>query len=355
MRERVVVVGAGIIGAVIIREILAARPETEIIAVDRDLVGSGASRRSAGLHFAAGRTERTRAMAAMSESYYQALAAGDPSLPIYPVALDAVAFGAAAPAAWGNFVHAGPIETAPTGRQAAIAQPPGASVWSVPACHYCDVEAFAARLVRDVRNAISLLEGVAVTAVREESGAVVLLLSTGETLRADKVVLAPGPWVNAPAWRALTAPLGVRVKKVVACHLDAAVDAADVAVLFPEEDAFLLPLRHRGHWLFSYTCPDWDVDPDAPPRGIDRRNLDEARAVLRRYAPELAGRLQSGRLFCDAYSPSREPIVTALGASGRIVFAGAANGSGYRLAPAIAAETVALLDDCPPAPGARAR
>lgn len=345
MGERVIVAGAGIIGSVIVKEILAARPGTEIIAIDRDLAGSGASRRSAGLHFAAGRTERTRAMAAMSERYYQSLAANDPSLPIYPVALNAVAFGAAAESARCNFVNAGPIETSPTCGKASMGQPQGASVWSVPACHYSDVGTLADRFFRDSRPAISLLEGVAVASIEEEEGATILRLSTGETLRADKLVLAPGPWVNAPAWRALIAPLGIRVKKIVAFHLDAPVDETDAAVLFPEEDAFLLPLQHRGHWLFSYTCLDWDVDPDAPPPGVNRQNLDEAQAVLRRYAPDLAGRLRSGRVFCDAYSPSRGPIVAKIGASGRIILAGAANGSGYRLAPAIAAETLRLLDN----------
>ncbi len=345
MRERVVVAGAGIIGSVIVREILAGRPGTEIVAVDRGLVGSGASRHSAGLHFAAGRTDRVRAMAEMSERYYQALAASDPSLPIHPIALHAVAFGAAAEAAWCNFVKAGPIETSPACARAAMGQPSGASVWSVPGCHYADVGDLAGQLVRGLRSTISLLEGVAVASIQEETGAALLMLSTGETLRADRLILAPGPWVNAPAWRELIAPLGIRVKKVVALHLDAPVGKEDAAVLFPEEDAFLLPLQHRGHWLFSYTCLDWDVDPDAPQPSVNRQNLDEAQAVLRRYAPELAGRLRSGRVFCDAYSPSREPIVATVGASGRVIFAGAANGSGYRLAPAIAAETLRLLDD----------
>jgi D-arginine dehydrogenase len=36
-------------------------------------------------------------------------------------------------------------------------------------------------------------------------------------------------------------------------------------------------------------------------------------------------------------------VVRALDETGRIVFAGAANGSGYRLAPAIASQAVDLL------------
>jgi hypothetical protein len=38
-----------------------------------------------------------------------------------------------------------------------------------------------------------------------------------------------------------------------------------------------------------------------------------------------------GRVFCDAFSRTGEPVV--LDRAGRVVFAGAANGSGYRLAP----------------------
>jgi glycine/D-amino acid oxidase-like deaminating enzyme len=48
-------------------------------------------------------------------------------------------------------------------------------------------------------------------------------------------------------------------------------------------------------------------------------------------------------VFCDAYSPDREPVVRALDAGARLIFAGAASGSGYRLAPAIAAECTDLL------------
>jgi glycine/D-amino acid oxidase-like deaminating enzyme len=51
----------------------------------------------------------------------------------------------------------------------------------------------------------------------------------------------------------------------------------------------------------------------------------------------------SGRVFCDAYGPDTEPLIRALDGTGRIVFSGAANGSGYRLAPAMASEAADLL------------
>jgi glycine/D-amino acid oxidase-like deaminating enzyme len=127
-------------------------------------------------------------------------------------------------------------------------------------------------------------------------------------------------------------------------------------VVFHDEDAFLLPLRHRGHFLFSYTCQEWDLDPDGPVAGLSATHLEEARASLARYAPALADASRAGRVFYDAYSPDREPRVEAVDPAGRVVFAGAANGSGYRLAPAMAAEAASLaLAPLPEAADPRSR
>ncbi len=344
MAERIIVVGGGIIGCMVARRLTESRPEAEIVMIERDVVGSGASQRSAGVHFPVGRSERVRAMSVASERYYADLACADPSVPIYPTGLYAVAFGAAAEAARADFTALCHDEPPATDRRGPIAWPVGATVWQVPGCHCADVAALARQLAVAVRRTAVVLEGVRVTTLREEDSGVAVSLATGETLTCDQVILAPGPWVDTPAWADLTAPLGIRIKKVVALHLDRPAGNNDVAVMFPEEDAFLMPLRQRGHWLFSYTCMEWDVNPDAMFGGVSRHHIEEAREVLSRYAPELADELRSGRVFCDAYGPQREPVVAALGDRGRVIFAGAANGSGYRLAPAIAAEVLQFLD-----------
>ena len=86
------------------------------------------------------------------------------------------------------------------------------------------------------------------------------------------------------------------------------------------------------------------MDPDALGEGLSDQDLGDALAVLRTVAPEYAAHCASGRVFCDAYSGTGEPIVCPLPADPRVVFAGAANGSGYRLAPAIAAQAADLID-----------
>jgi glycine/D-amino acid oxidase-like deaminating enzyme len=339
--DRIAVVGGGIIGCLVARE--AARSGAGVTLVDRDLVGLGASGRSAGVHFPLGRTERVRAMSAYSQAYYDALKDAFPALPIQPLALDAAVPVGAAREHHARFLHPGRPGAMVAAEGRRVPWPDGGTTWRLPGCQVADVGDLVGALVRDLRDRAAVLEGVRVLAVDEHSSGVTLTLGTGESREFDQVVLCPGPWANADEWRRYTAGLGIRIKKVVALHVDQPVDADDVGVFFPVEDAFLVPVRHRGHWLFSYTCPDWDVLPDSLHDGLSAADLARARAVLVRYAPALADRVRGGRVFCDAYSPAREPLVVPVGATGRVVFAGAANGSGYRLGPAIATAAVQLL------------
>jgi glycine/D-amino acid oxidase-like deaminating enzyme len=343
MEKRIAVVGAGIIGCLVAHEALAANPSAQITLIERDLAGLGASQRSAGVHFPVGRTERVRSMSLYSQRYYATLASRDADVPIFPLDFYAVSAPAAASELRQRFVAPGEFQDAPD-RHWVTGWPKGLLVWSVPGCHYADVGALVRLIARQLRDRVTLLEGLAVESIAERRGGVDLRLTTGDKLSAEKLIIAPGPWVNARGWRELTRPLGVRVKKIVAMHFDYPMEELNAAILFPEVDAFIVPLRNRGHWLYSYTCDEWDVSPDDGPLGLSDRNVKSARDILHRYAPDLVPLVRSGRVFCDAYSPSSEPLVTVIGESGNVIFAGAANGSGYRLAPGIANEAVRLLN-----------
>jgi D-arginine dehydrogenase len=345
MPERIAVIGAGIIGSIAAREIVAARPMAQVFLIDRDMAGLGASQRSAGVHFPIGRTERTRSMAAFSERYYAELAATAPDRMFHTLDLYVVASPEAMPAFRHTLVAAGEANTAFPQSSGLLPWPSDFTTLRVPGCHYADVGSLVRFVIRDFGDQVLLLEGVSIDTITERPDGLDLRLSYGETLSVDKVVLAPGPWVQATSWRELVEPLQLRVKKIVAFHLHDPVHESAAAMLFPEEDAFIIPMPDRQQWLYSYTCSEWDVAPDCLNGGINSANLRDGRAVLQRYAPtQMAPAIRSGRVFCDAYSPTHEPIVTTLGKSGRIIFAGAANGSGYRLAPGIAREVIRLLN-----------
>ncbi|ANZ21426.1 FAD dependent oxidoreductase [Streptomyces noursei ATCC 11455] len=342
----VAVIGGGIIGCLVARRIVHEHPASTVLLLDRDQVGCGASRRSAGLHFPRGTTERVRRMSEFSQEFYEQLRADRPAVPIHPVGMSLVS---RADRDELERIYARPVrrDDAPAALDACGAEvrvPPSASVWDVPGAQYADVHRLVQALVSELRPRVDVREGVRVTALEPDEGGVRLGLGTGERLTVDRVVLAPGPWLGEPAWAERVAPLGARVKRIVALHIEHPADAKDRAVVFHDEDAFLLPLAYRGHWLFSYTCQDWDVDPDRVGVGLAAHDVEQARACLGRFAPALASRCTTGRVFCDAYSTSRQPLLRRLDPDGRVVFAGAANGSGYRLAPAIAAEAVQLID-----------
>jgi D-arginine dehydrogenase len=347
-RPATVVIGAGIVGCLIAHELAERDLHASVTVVDRDAVGSGASRRSAGLHVPRGATPRSRQMSARSHAYYARLLARCPDLPIHPIGAAVITSRPAGEGLGSAYLdQADPVPCAggPSGSSVrdAVGLPDGATAWRITGCHYADVYQLAQAMAAGLRQRVRFMEGVAVTALESAGGTVTVRCGTGEQLAADSVVLAPGPWLRDPAWRERVDPLGLRVKKVVALHIEQRPDPADEAVIFEDEDAFLLPLAHRGHWLFSYTCQDWNVEPDGPATGLTAADVHAARGCLRRYSPSMAGACGAGRVFCDAYSPGREPVVQVLDEARRIVFAGAASGSGYRLGPAIASEVADLL------------
>jgi D-arginine dehydrogenase len=346
-RADVAVVGAGVIGCMIAREIVSRAPGASVVLLDRDAVGCGASRRSAGLHLPRGATDRVRRMSAYSQDYYERLLKSNPALPIYPIGMSVVASGASAGQLREIYLERARLSRVDGTPSRWVQMPKGTSTWDVDGGQYADVHALTQALACELRQRISVREGMRVAAMDCTADAAVLRLGTGDAVTARHVVLASGPWLAASAWHGLLVPLGVRVKKIVALHIEQEPSAGDRAIIFEDEDAFLLPRFDRGHWLFSYTCTEWDVDPDTVADGLSARNLDEARECLRRYSPAMADRCTAGRVFCDAYSTTKEPQVRTVDHGRRVVFAGAANGSGYRLAPAIAAEAADLLQFAP--------
>lgn len=335
----VAIVGGGIVGAVVARETAAAFPGADIVVLEQGLIGHGAASRSAGVHFPRGATDRIRSMTSYSHHYWQD-AAAELDLPLYEVEATVVASAVNADSVRTAYLNLGEPVSDVHPEQGWTA-PPGTVAWAVSGCHYADVGAVTARILTALRDRVTIWEGSEVVAI-DPGEDTRLTLAHGAGLRARLVVLCPGPWIAHPAWADLIVPLGVRVKKIVAAHIEVVPDANQPLVIFHDEDAFLLPVRNRRHLLFSYTCDVWDVSPDTVGPGMSLSDLDSARSVIERYWPELASRCQSGRVFCDAYSRHREPVIAELRPG--LIFAGAASGSGYRLAPAIAGEVLTCLD-----------
>ena len=351
--EDLLVVGAGIVGALVAAAARLRYPGWRIALVERAAIGQGATGHSAGLMPVVGRTEAARRRAVRARQGYAALRAHGLTLPGSEVRACWVV--AAARRRELEEHCGGPLEPlAGNRRTAPSAVGPAPSLERdeilLDAGLVARLDALAAlrELVRWGRErGVACHEGIA---VRRISGGPIWSLecSDGVARRAWRVVLATGPWqlldpLWEPLWEPLWGPLvparDARTKKIVALHVVPAPEPGARLILFPDEDAFLLPVPEHGRWLLSVPCRAWDWQPDD--HSLSAVDLELARSVLARRFPRWEARVSGATVFGDAYRPDRQPIVQRLASS--VVRVGCCSGSGVRLGPALAEEALAEL------------
>lgn len=340
------VVGAGMVGAAAAVLARLHAPDPRILVLEQARAGSGASLYSAGLDVPWARDAARRRLMEESGALWPRLRrAGGVS--IRRLSCFAVEPKGEAQAALDGLCHAARPATPAQRAALAAAVPqlalgPGRQVLSVAGARQGMPGTVASRLAAAAVDAPGsvLWEGTRVDAVRPGEEGYDLSLADGRRVRARRVLVATGPWLGGPAAGAARAA-GVRVKKVAALHLDHAPPPDAPAVLFNAHDAFLLPLPERRQWLFSFTSREWDCEPDPGRLHIGAADRALALEVLARVAPGLVDRAGGGRVFCDAYAPDRLPVVAECAPG--LVVAGACAGSGFRLAPAIAAGALRRL------------
>ena len=348
------VVGAGAVGSLAAYYAVRRDPGRRVAVITHAGRGTGATRLSAGFDTPTGHNPAQRALAARSTALFDELAAGLGDAGRAPVDvrwLVARENTAALDATMADGGRTRPV----TGEQRSLLDR------TFPGLAHDDDQALLAtapmtagqpqwladRLLDEVlgRPDNTLLEGFRVTDVRRTGGRVELVAADGSRITAAKAVLAPGPWVLDGPVAAAARACGARVKKVVAFHIMTPPPPGAPALVLEDADAFLLPHRPGGHWIFSITSPDWDRGPDEP-LAIDARDRELARALLARHVPGFLPHLLGGRVFSDCFTPGHLPVVDTVGGDD-VVMAIGGSGSGYRLAPAMAEDALNLLDGRP--------
>jgi glycine/D-amino acid oxidase-like deaminating enzyme len=336
------VVGAGIVGTMTAHLATAAHPEWTSVLIDRGLPGHGATAYSLALDVGSAANPAVRRLVDQSAPISRELAAGMPACfrTLSAIAISpSPASGGGLGSEPGGGVHRlrrrwpdmalRPDETVTVGLTATCARP------------LALVEALVTGMRR---RGVQLWDGTEVTALRSASEGVRLSMADGRALVASRVVIAIGPWITTGHWQVFARRLGVRVKKIVALHLDIKPRVDDPVVLFMADDAFLLPDVDGDRYLFSFASQEWDVAPDSARLRITPADRELALEILERRSPGLARHWSGGRVFCDAYSPNRAPLVAGLDADPRVCIATGGSGSGFRLAPAMALAALGFLD-----------
>ncbi len=343
------VVGAGIVGAAAAYQAAVRRPDWRILLAERSAVGCGATRHSAGLDLPFGETPAKRFLAARSFEAWGRLAAELAPLPLRELPLYAVVGEAALEDAARGFALPG-LRAADAAEERRLrralpdlALRPGQVLLAGGRCRLGFPQAIAEALVARYRTGARRLlwEGVEIASLRGD-GPYALDAADGRTVVSRRVLIATGPWLPTGPAGALARSRGVRTKKIVALHLERPARFSDPVCAFLDDGAFLLPIAERGEWLFSFTCEEWDCAPSGLLL-ISAADRTAALALLGRYCPALSGAATGGRVFCDAYTPDRTPLVASPSAGSGLVVAGGCSGSGYRLAPALAEDALDRL------------
>ncbi|RGA06500.1 FAD-binding oxidoreductase [Microbispora triticiradicis] len=348
------VVGAGVVGAMTGHLALERDPGLRLLTLDQlerlDQDVPNATGLSAGLDVPTGRDARQRELAARSTALYRRLRAERPGLPVR--SLDTFWLLARGNVGRLRETMAGPVleEADPDALDGVFPglRPSGdQTLLRSDGSWRADVAGLTRALLDEQRGrpGCAVWEDEEVTSLRPYGDGFLLAGEGGRPLaRCRAAVVATGPWaLHGPFGERMRAA-GLRIKKVAAFHLDLRPAEGAPVLIFEDDDAFLLPQPESGRWLFSFTSQEWDVSPVlGPPAALSGGDYSEAVRVLRRYAPALAGALSGGRAFYDGYTRDRLPLVEPVPDHPGVVIAVGGNGSGFRLAPAIAERALGLL------------
>jgi glycine/D-amino acid oxidase-like deaminating enzyme len=344
------IVGTGIVGAAAAYLAGASRPDWHVLLLDRSLVGDGATHYSAALDLPFTRSRTQKDLVEYSVRFYQALKLEHPELPLHDIRAAVVAPAVDVQRVKDIFVDHLRVTTSSELAElenifGSLTLPEDYVVLIGSNNRYGSAHEIASALVQySCRyHNVECWEGTEVVDIRQEKDDLWLSCADGRTVLASRVLGATGPWMTTGPLAELSRSCGVRIKKVAALHIDVPVPSGAPVLYFAKEEAFLLPVSEENRLILSFTSEEWDCSPEISRLRISADDRAIALSVLERYCPELIGHCHGGRVFCDAYSKDRVPLVVPVPDMKNFVVAGACSGSGFRLAPGMARQALALL------------
>jgi len=137
--------------------------------------------------------------------------------------------------------------------------------------------------------------------------------------------------------------INLRIKKVVAFHIDELSFESSSINYFFDDDAFILPQPYYSRYLFSYNCEEWykSLGKGSGFPSIKSKDILAAQKVLRKYYNSSINFI-GGQVHLDLYNtPSSSPLIYEF--KKNYITVGATGGSGVRLAPALAIKAINKL------------
>ena len=338
-----IVIGGGILGLMSAYIAKREHPDWSVIVMDKKLVGNGTTAYSAFLDMPYGKSDYKRKLTDDSRKFFKEI--------VYPEMheisiIDKPFFG------YGSKEKLTEIEAEITEefelidahdnlKDPIIEAPEDQNCIMCASASYVEYTPVKPLYDKLISLEVILMESVSVQSIISVDGGYEVRTSAFGQFQSKRIIEATGPYMMGKSLLDGTQPIEARVKKIIAFHISGKPKANAPISYFFDDDAFLIPQPNLNRWLFSYRCLDWDIDVDEKSFTIEERNIEDAKEILKKYAPTLTNNIIGGRVFCDLYSKNGDPIVELLRES--YVRIGAAGGSGYRLSPGIALEALNLI------------
>ena len=270
MSKRIGIVGGGIIGLTTAEVIRRRFVDAEINIFDQDMIGRGASSYSVGLSFPFARSQQVRDLIhPLDEDWPELLMGVDNVQELYrPLSFVGLSGkGRSAETLSGFLPGAAQNEDiAPSFREHLGFGNANFGFETVSAadCFWGDVGNICQVIAKRLRQSpnVSLYEATEIVNLNANASRPVFRDQRGAMHEFDFVVIAIGPYTFSGPFSGMSDLLGLRTKRIVALHIDSPPPSDAPIVFYHDADAFILPQPEARRWLYSFTCDDWDVQPD---------------------------------------------------------------------------------------------
>ena len=344
MTVDIAIIGAGIVGVMAAQKVLQKNPDASVLHLEQALSGSGATRFSAAFAPLFGRNDAVLDMAVKSRHDYERLRQALPTLPMHEIPsywianeanlakynkkLDQSCTEIGSDTDWQSDVM----------RSTGFSRSPEHTLLTHSIGSYSLPVDFLNVLIAELNRHphYALRQCLQLTDIKEHPDGYQVTTSYVNTYQAKRVLIAMGPWFRDSPFVHAFDPMDIRLKKVMAFHIHQKPMNNARAIFYCDHDAFLLPIKQAGMWLYSYTCEEWDSKPDCNTLPINQKNLTTAKDVLQQIAPDFVSACAGGSSFCDTYTHCTTPIVQKSFVGDNMVVITGTGGSGFRLAPALA-------------------
>jgi glycine/D-amino acid oxidase-like deaminating enzyme len=344
------IVGGGILGCLVVDEAARARPDWRVVLLEASAIASGATRWSLGVNFPLAATPGHRKLVRCSGPRWERLARTSAGYAIRLIPMRYV-LRRSGLEAFARQVVDRTLRLVTTAEYAAARDMlPDATIRADEVMVTHDEPGFAVALPAFAEALVTtccteLVTGQRISSV-ERTGNGYRLCADGRQWRAQRVVVAVGPWelprlVPTPS----LPPERTRIKQVAALRVRLPMTPESPLVYFLDDDLFFLPMPH-GEVLVSFYCHKWDINPNT----CDGSLADElamGREVLATRSHIAADAVTGCQAFCDRYAAMRLPFVWTPGHLPGFVATLAGSGSGVRLGPGLARLAIdSLLTPC---------